>query len=129
MFNLFKTKTVLEIQKEAPTQLVFELTQDVRPLWKELASKKGITRSDMAALCIYRSSFKGEGIEGAKFRLLKSFSPVTNTIKLANGAAPYYAMYDALMYIHCSTFIKWLGIEETKSFMKVVQEILKERYK
>jgi hypothetical protein len=128
MFNFLKTKTVAEVQKETPTQLTLEFTKDIRPLWKSLASKKEITREDMAALCIYRSTIKNEGVEGAKSRLLKSFSPVTNTIKLANGTTPYGAMYAGLIYLHCSNIVKWITQEEIKSITEIAKEILKERH-
>lgn len=68
---------------------------DIRPVWKQLASEKKLTRGDIATLCVFKALKKGVP-ETAKENLKKSFQPVTNSNKLSNGAYPYFGMYSAL---------------------------------
>lgn len=85
--------------------------KDIRTQWKALAATKKITRGDIAALCIYRAMVKEQVPNGAKSRLHKAFTPITNSVKLANGAAPRYALETAIFEIRYSTFAKWLDPE------------------
>ena len=98
--------------------------KDIRQQWKALAADRNINSRDMAALAIYRSLKKGEGKEGAISRLRKSFKPVTNTVCLENGAAPYHALYLALWGIkYSANLIKWLDEEDAQAILSLVKEI------
>jgi hypothetical protein len=88
--------------------------KDIRQQWKAHAASKKITSQDIAALCIYRSLVKEQGEEGALSRLKKSFTPVTNPVKLANGASPMFSMRQALWMVKNSVFTEWLTDEEYK---------------
>src|SRR5450631_2804852 len=120
MFNFLKSKkdtdttevisTVPEaIAEETPTTFT-----DIRPQWKELAGKKELTSSDMAALHIYRAMVKGEGLEGAKSRLKKAFRPVTCEKKLINGARVWGGYQAAL---HGISYLAWRYNAETRKGM------------
>lgn len=97
--------------------------KDIRQQWKALAQKREINREDIAALCIYRALVKEQGKEGAIFRLHKSFKPITNLVKLENGAYPYGALDIALWMIKRSTFITWLDEEEKEKLLALAKEI------
>jgi len=99
--------------------------QDIRPQWKALAAKREITKEDIAALCIYRAVFKGQIPEGGKTRLLKSFKPITNPVKLNNGADPNGALISALHSIKYSHFAEWLDKEELQQLVDAAKETLK----
>lgn len=86
--------------------------KNIRQQWKAHAASKQITSRDIAALCIYRALVKNQGQEAALSRLQKSFTPVTNSVKLANGQAPNGSMRFALRYIKKSIFVEWLTQEE-----------------
>lgn len=88
--------------------------KDIRQEWKAHAASKKITSQDIAALCIYRSLVKEQGEEGALSRLKKSFTPVTNPVKLANGANPTHSLRNALWMVKNSVFAEWLTDEEYK---------------
>lgn len=68
--------------------------------WADIAKKKTITSADMAARAIILAwnpdQTTEENISNAKSRLLKSFSPITNSNKLNNGQAPWQGMYWAI---------------------------------
>jgi hypothetical protein len=134
MFNFLKSNkdevktevtlhTTAKTEESADTVLPFT---DIRPQWKELANKKAVSSSDMAALCIYRSLVKGQGKEGAISRLQKAFRPITNPIKIKNGALPHMAVKFALYSIPRSTVASWLTMEELKALAPMAQEIAKE---
>lgn len=88
--------------------------KDIRQQWKAHAASKKITAQDIAALCIYRALAKEQGQEGALSRLQKSFTPVTNPVKLANGQAPSAALKSALWAVGRSVMVEWLTEEEYK---------------
>lgn len=88
--------------------------KDVRQEWKAHAASKKITSQDIAALCIYRTLVKEQNEEAALSRLKKSFTPVTNPIKLANGANPTASLKNALWMVKNSVFVEWLTAEEYK---------------
>lgn len=139
MFNLFKTKTQETPIQETNIQLSFK---DIRQNWKQLAKDKKITKEDVAALCLYRALLKtstpddtaraiiiGNGKEAALSRLKKSFKEVTNTIKLANGAAPYGAAESALRMVKYSTVLTWLGENEQKIMIELGRALANEGIK
>ena len=116
MFNFLKkadsAKTIETSVSQTPVSF-----KDIRPQWKALAQERKITKEDIAALCIYRALVKGEVPEGAKTRLHKAFRPITNQIKIANGAAPYAALDTALYSLKYSAFAKWLSEDEMKALI------------
>jgi len=99
--------------------------KDIRPQWKALAAKREITKEDIAALCIYRALYKGQIPEGAKTRLHKSFKPITNPVKLNNGAEPNAALMIAIHSIKYSHFADWLDKEELQQLIDAAKETLK----
>ena len=113
MLNLFNNT-------EATSEQTRNL-KDIRPLWKARAAAREITRADIAALCVYRALIKGEVPDGAKSRLHKSFSPITNQVKLANGAKPYGSMEYALYAIKYSCFADWLDPDQLKQLMNAAK--------
>lgn len=96
---------------------------DVRAKWKSLADSREITKEDIVALCIYRSMIHGEGKDGAISRLRKSFHPVTNPVKLENGAAPYLQLDLALFLSRRSVFVSWLTEDEKNKLIAIAKEI------
>ena len=116
--------------------------KDIRQQWKALASARNISIRDIAALCVYRALLKspdedgtrtaimqGYGKEGAIARLLKAFKPITNHVKLTNGAEPLGSMLSALRTIKYSEVYKWLDEEDQKKLYDLSVEISKERFK
>lgn len=97
--------------------------KDIRQQWKALAAERKIKSEDIAALCIYRALVKNEGKEGAIARLRKSFNPVTNTIKIQNGAAPYYALSVSLWRVKHSSLFSWLSDEEKETLVAISRDI------
>jgi hypothetical protein len=97
--------------------------KDIRQQWKALAEKREIKSEDIAALCIYRALVKNEGKEGAIARLRKSFNPVTNPVKIENGAAPYFALSTALWSVKYSTLLTWLDEEGKTAVVALSKEI------
>jgi hypothetical protein len=84
---------------------------NIRAFWKQLADKKEITRNDIAALCLLKALRKDDPSLAVNY-LKESFKPVTNTIKLANGAYPYYALWDALCGVTTCQVAQQLTVEE-----------------
>ncbi len=122
MFNFLKsnkdnTEAIIEQTSEA-----VKPPKDIRPQWKALAADRKITKEDIAALCIYRAVFKGQIPDGAKTRLQKSFTPITNQVKLENGADPYGAMTTAINSIRYSHFAEWLDKEELQQLIDAAKE-------
>jgi hypothetical protein len=95
--------------------------KDIRTQWKALAAARKITREDIAALCIYRAMLKEQVPEGAKSKLHKSFKPITNAAKLANGAYPYAALESAVNSIKYSAFANWLDEAEMKQLVEAAK--------
>lgn len=121
MFNFLKSKKD-ETQTEVTTSSAQSYT-DIRAKWKALSAAREITKEDIAALCIYRSMFKGEGKEGAISRLRKSFIPISNLVKLENGAYPFGALDSALWLAKNSTLVSWLTEDEKKELLALAKEI------
>jgi len=96
--------------------------KDIRQNWKALAAERKITREDIAALNLYRTLIKEQGKEEAISRLRKSFKPITNSIKLENGAYPYGSLESAIWGIKYSTFITWLEKEEQEKLIAFAKE-------
>jgi hypothetical protein len=119
MLNFLKTEAATQTSEAAKP------LKDIRPQWKALAAARQITKEDIAAYCIYRAVYKGQIPEGAKTRLQKSFSPITNKVKLDNGAAPYGALTTALHSIKYSHFAEWLDKEELQQLIDAAKETQK----
>lgn len=117
MFNFIrKAETATQ---EATASTTFK---DIRPLWKAFAKERKITKEDIAALCIYRAMVKGEVPVGANTRLLKAFKPITNTVKLENGADPQGALKSAIWSIKYSKFAEWLDKDELAALLEAVKK-------
>jgi len=116
MFNFMKKADTATTEAQASTtQATFK---DIRPQWKALAKERKITKEDIAALCIYRAMVKGEVPEGAKTRLEKAFRPITNVVKLENGADPHGALKSAIWSIKYSKFAEWLDKDQLTAYLK-----------
>lgn len=103
--------------------------KDIRQNWKVLAATQTIKSEDIAALCIYRALVKEQGKEGALSRLHKSFKPITNPIKLANGADPYFSLKTSLWQVRYSSLHNWLEPEEQKALVDLSRELYKGPFK
>jgi hypothetical protein len=119
MLNFTKTEETTQTSEAAKP------LKDIRPQWKALAAARQITKEDIAAYCIYRAVYKGQIPEGAKTRLHKSFSPITNPVKLLNGAQPYAALETAIHSIKYSHFAEWLDKDEMQQLLDAAKETLK----
>jgi len=95
--------------------------KDIRTQWKAHAAERKITREDIAALCIYRALVKEQVPTGAKSRLHKSFKPITNTVKLENGADPYGSLKSAVNSVRYSIFAQWLDKEELEMLVEAAK--------
>ena len=115
--------------------------KDIRNQWKALAAAKKITYTDVAALCVYRALNKlpdpdgtrvaimqGYGKEGAIHRLRKSFSPITNHVKLTNGSAPFGTLTTALRMLKYSQIMDWLDPDDAKAIINLGLELSKENF-
>lgn len=102
--------------------------------WLRLANNKQIIAADVAALCIYlaiRNKSESESedditaleISDAASRLKRAFSPITNTVKLANGADPYYSLKLALFRSKYSAFAQSLTGQQQAWIAKIAQEL------
>lgn len=121
MFNFMKkADTAIQEAPASTTQLTFK---DIRPQWKALAQERKITREDIAALCLYRALVKEQGKEGSIGRLQRAFKPITNKVKIDNGAYPYGALDSALWMVKNSTLITWLDEEPKQALLALAKEI------
>lgn len=100
--------------------------KDIRTLWKACAAAKEITSSDIAALCIYNSLRLEEDLEATKTRLRKSFTPISNPIKLDNGATPYGSLAQSLRSVKWSHFASWFPEEEATLLVERAKQLAKE---
>ncbi len=98
--------------------------KDIRTQWKALAAAKEITREDIAALCLYRTLFVEKDAEEAKSRLFTAFAPITNQIKLDNGALPRESLRYALNSIKYSKIAKWLDPEDLAKMLELAKSTL-----
>jgi len=94
--------------------------------WKTFVSTSSPYSSDIIGYALVRAirSKSNNKLEVAKGLLYKSFSPITNPNKLANGGTPFQALHEAL-----DRFI-WRGVESLSHFNLSDQEKieLKELY-
>lgn len=98
--------------------------KDIRTQWKALAAAKEITREDIAALCLYRTLFVDKDAVEAKARLFKSFAPITNKIKLENGAIPRESLRYALNSIKYSHVLQWLDEDDRVKMLELAKATL-----
>jgi len=127
MFNLFK-----QVEKTIQTpEVISESAKptDIRAQWKALAAKKEITKEDMAALCLYRSLIKDQGLEGAVSRLKKSFSPLKNQVKIDNTDHIYGTMFRAIHMAKYSHLAKWITKKELDNLLVLVKATSDLRWK
>ncbi len=96
---------------------------EVKAIWKILADARTISAQDIAALCLLRS-LKSDDTENTKARLHRAFSPITNKIKLENGATPYGSLERALRWLRYSEFAKKLPGETVKKMEDLAKEAL-----
>lgn len=125
MFNFLKSnKDNSDINEaQASTTETQQSYTDIWDKWKALAASREITKEDIAALCIYRSMIKGEGKEGAISRLRKSFTPISNLVKIENGAAPYFSLSEAIFFSKNSKLASWLAEDERKQLITITRDI------
>lgn len=104
--------------------------KDIRQQWKALASEKKITAIDVAALCVYRALLDTEADAKATATalLLKAFAPVTNQIKLDNGATPRYSMLSALRLVKYSKVYEWLPEENRNDLAALALELSRSKF-
>lgn len=108
--------------QEATASTAQNTFKDIRPQWKALAKERKITKEDIAALCIYRAMVKGEVPDGAKTRLGKAFKPITNVVKLENGADPHGALKLAIWSIKYSKFAEWLDKDQLTALLEAAKK-------
>lgn len=72
--------------------------------WKQLAKDKAITKEDVVALCLHKS-IQYNDIWQADVLLKKSFTPITNAVKLTNGSHPNESLYLALRWVQNSSYL------------------------
>lgn len=113
------------INQEAVASTTVSIS-DIRPQWKALAADRKNTKEDIVALVLYRSMLKGGVKEDVLARLRKSFKPITNIVKLDNGAYPYGSLQEALRMVKYSTVIQWLTPDEGKALLALAQDALKD---
>jgi len=99
------------------------LFTDIRPQWRQLSAERKISSADITALCLYRSVLRGEGKPGAIDRIKKAFQPITNTVKLANGAEPYFSLIESLRAAKYSVILQWLTQPEQLEIIRLSKEI------
>jgi len=129
MFNFLKgQQAATEVNTEQEGSEQKRPFTDIRQQWKALAVNRTISKEDIAALCIYRALVKEQGKEGAISRLRKSFKPITNPVKLANGADPNFSLKMALWGTRHSVLITWLEPEEQKILGDLSKELYKEKF-
>lgn len=97
--------------------------KDIRQNWKDLANAKAIRKEDILALCLYKTLFKEQGKEEAIVRIKKSFIPIENEIKLANGAEPYAALSSAMYSLRGSNVYFWLEDADKEKLLTLAKEI------
>jgi hypothetical protein len=103
--------------------------KDIRQQWKALASTRKITTKDIAALCVYRALLKMPDSKPlAITRLNKSFKPISNPVKIVNGADPHGALLSALRMTKYSSVYSWLDEEDAKKLYDLSIEISKEKF-
>ena len=95
----------------------------VKAIWKKLADARTISAQDIAALCLLRS-LKSSDTANTRARLHRAFSPITNKIKLENGATPYGSLERALRWLRYSDFAKQLPEATMKEMEALAKETL-----
>jgi hypothetical protein len=117
------SQEIMSLVSTQETQATKEQRIKITAIWKELADAKTISSEDVAALCLLRF-LKSKNTEDIKARLHRSFSPITNKIKLENGAAPYGALERALRLLRYSEFAKQLPLDTLKEMEALAKETL-----
>jgi hypothetical protein len=108
------------------TQTATTTFTDIRPQWKAKAKARTISKADMITLCAYRAARRQEGSAGAAQRLKKTFAPITNPIKRANGAEPWGALrYMDRMIDQCS-LMSWLTPDERTEISAIAKAAIRE---
>ena len=101
------------------------MTQHAR--WLELAKNKNITAADCATLCLYRTILKsddvGQQTENAVMHLKRAFSPISNTVKLENGASKYAALKQSLALLKYSNFFLALEFPAQEKISTLAKEV------
>lgn len=98
---------------------------DIRQKWKTLADKQEIKSEDIVALCLHRTLYADEGnTEAAIVRITKSFTPITNANKLANGATPYMTLQYALRTLKYSSVFSWVNEDEQNQLLALAKDVL-----
>jgi len=111
---------------------------DFQKAWKELAARKTLTSSDMAALCLIKAILREQRhmektpdvpfdmLEQVKFYLRKSFKPISKPSKLSGGAYPYGSLYLALRsVVGTNTYSNFKKFYNQETWIKV-EELLKQ---
>lgn len=67
------------------------MKKDIKEIWRALAQNKQITAKHMVEYAILRAirSDRSDKLSSVRYFIRKSFTPITNTSKLANGRKPF----------------------------------------
>lgn len=118
MLNFSKSNKDTTEATNTTSEAIIRPIKDIRPQWKALAASRQITKEDIAAYCIWKSLYNDQIPESTKERLLKSFSPITNKIKLENGADARGALRVAINSLKYSNVAQWLDEDELKLLLE-----------
>lgn len=90
------------------------MKQDIKKLWKDRANAKLNTVTDHIHYCVLRAMISKSNDKEAivKHLIRKSFTPVTNTIKVANGRFPFDTIFHNMYRLSKNSHL--LGIEVDK---------------
>jgi len=99
-------------------------------LWKKLANQKKIQSRDVAAYAMIKAihAKSNDKLEVARALLYKSFTPITNANKLANGSTTFDGLEYALFRAQWSILIGELTADEQKMFRSLVEQLIKEEW-
>lgn len=99
-------------------------------LWKKLANEKKIQSRDVAAYALIKALYakSNDKLEVAKALLYKSFTPITNSNKLANGSTTFSGLGYALYRAYWSTLMEELTPEEKEQFLSLMGKLQKEEW-
>lgn len=99
-------------------------------LWKKLANEKKIQSRDVAAYVLIKALYakSNDKLEVAKALLYKSFTPITNSNKLANGSTTFGCLEYALNRAYWSTLMEELMPEEKEQFLSLMGKLQKEEW-
>jgi hypothetical protein len=114
--------TIIETTTEATSATPKSFT-DIRSKWKARAAIRNTTSADIAALCIYRSMIRGECKQATIARLRRSFTPVSNPIKLQNGHSRWHGLASGLFAVKFSPLLEWMTKEESVELLGIAKSI------